>query len=230
MKETGVIFSTPMVQADLEGRKTMTRRIIKPQPECINNEKFIPVQTFLDNLEKLMKKGLKHIVDGTGGHVFPECHYGKSGDLIYVRETWCLTQPFEPETYYFGYKCGIQPHSNLPASSKYDYSIADKWKPSIHMPKTAARIWKKIISVRPERLQDITQEDAIAEGVIKGEGLDSRIWYYDYEAHLYNINNPISSFKSLWRSIHGPDSWEANPWVWRIEYEIISTTGRPQNI
>jgi hypothetical protein len=104
---------------------------------------------------------------------------------------------------------------------------AMKWKPSIHMPKAAARIWLQVESIAVERLRDITEEDAIAEGVNLAEGLiKGEMLWKDYEHDLNNLSNPKSSFKTLWRSINGAESWEANPWVWVVRFKVVSTTGR----
>jgi hypothetical protein len=220
MKETPMLFSTPMVQAILEGRKTQTRRVIKPQPECINQITPIPVEEYVAEIKKLFKKGLKHLVDGTGGTVFPDCLFGKPGDLLWVRETY---QKIE---------------GNRIIYKANPLIWGGKWKPSIHMPKAAARIWLQVVSIRPERLQNITKEDAIAEGIAplamsSMQLAQSGQLYFDYSKPKQFFNEglpPFWSFNSLWCSINGRDSWEANPWVWRIEFKVLSTTGKPSNI
>lgn len=102
------------------------------------------------------------------------------------------------------------------------------WKPSIHMPKAASRLWLMIEEIRVERVLDITEEDAKAEGVQSGEGLlKGSCLFYDYESKQYSLTNPKSSFKSLWKSINGEESWTSNPWVWVVKFRLLSKTGRP---
>ena len=194
MKETPIIFSTPMVKAILEGRKTMTRRIVKPQP-------------FKD------ERGW--------WHSYPFYHKNiNPGDLLWVRER------FETETdgnvkYYAG---------NIEVENNKAYERLTKWKPSIHMPKAAARIWLKVKDVRVERLEDISAKDAIAEGIDYMIDKITGFCGYDYLSGGYNLmTTPISSFLSLWRFVHIMERYEptGNPLVWVIEFEVISTTGKP---
>jgi hypothetical protein len=101
-----------------------------------------------------------------------------------------------------------------------------KWKPSIHMPKDAARIWLMLEDIRPQRLQDITEQDAIAEGILPIDQHGQLVWKrYDENATV--TSSPIVSFWSLWSSINGEDSWQHNPWVWVVKFRVLSTTGRP---
>ena len=215
MKETGVIFNTAMVQADLDGRKTNTRRT--RGLEKINQ---YPDQWLCDG--KMNDNGLFTFAsDQFHKEIDVKCPYGQPGDLIYVRETWkpeLVNREGKAYSYYYL------------ADNPQAKSTVNKFKPSIHMPKEAARIWKKIISVRPERLQDISNEDAIAEGIrCKTCRISGETGYLaPNRTDNAKFESAVKAFKSLWRSINGPDSWEANPWVWRIEYEIISTTSRPQ--
>lgn len=202
-----ILFSTPMVQAILVGSKIQTRRVVKLQPG--DGEYY----------EKLGENDFAYM--SIGGMSGPyKCPYGQVGDTLWVRESFCLTQPYDPETYYFGYKDGW--HSDNPASSKYDFSEPDVWKPSIHMPKEACRIFLKIINVRVERLNQISHDDSLKEGIID---------YQDGTYKNYYTNKglrgkdgvecvlPKASFQSLWCSINGFISWEANPFVWVIEFE-----------
>jgi hypothetical protein len=159
MKERPILFSTPMVSAILEGRKTQTRRILKNPEVSMQN-----------------------------------CPYGKPGDLLWVRETWGIEKRKEKRIVF--------------KARMNDYPIQDdRWRPSIHMPKDAARIWLKLTEVRVERLQDITEKDAIAEGI------------EDESPYFYN---PKYSFISLWESINGEGSFYQNPWVWVLTFEVLS--------
>jgi hypothetical protein len=192
MKDTPILFSTPMVQAILEGRKTMTRRVVNPQP---------PHWTWnLYPSDKLQTK----LRDGK----YVNCPYGKPGDLLWVRESWRFA----------GGGFDGKPDTSVMSPNDFIYKADEDWngpwKPSIHMPKSAARIWLEVTDVRVERLQEITETDAIAEGVRLE---DSKKWFK--HTHV---------FEELWQSINGPDSWEANPWVWVVSFKGLSTTGRPK--
>lgn len=225
MKERPILFSTPMVKAILEGRKTQTRRIIKesfngcithgPHP-CPNDP---VVLTPGEVLEHPFENGETMTIDYPQVRaVFhcstldaeAKCPFGKAGDKLWVRETWALTKYFNGLT-----------EAGFPVY-KADYSImpeAGKWKPAIHMPKDFARIWLEVESVGVEQLQDISEQDAKAEGV--------RFFNYDgcgvYENYILGPDtwemSARGSFATLWQSINGPESWEQNPWVWVIKFK-----------
>jgi hypothetical protein len=201
-----MLFSTDMAKANMDGNKTETRRIVKPQPESINNEKPIPMTKFLENLKELDKKGLKVVKSGTGGHVFPKCPYGKPGDVLWIRETYCKT---ESGIHYAASVC----------NPKYDKPDSG-WKPSIHMPLAACRYFAEITSIRVERLQNITEEAAIAEGVSRYP----RSPIYGYKKYGYEFDYVLTakeSYQTLWESINSKGSWELNPWVWVVQYRRI---------
>lgn len=183
-----ILFNTEMVRAILEGRKTVTRRVAKGK--ILNS--FVDVG-FSD-------EAIKDI----DNHLIDECKY-KVGDVLYVRETFAYSH--DPNDEYFVYKADGEP--NYPYYGK-ELSSKKQWLPSIHMPKSAARIFLKVTDVRIERLQDITAEQCADEG-IDIEGMD-----YRFEA--------VHEFSQLWNStIKKSDldqfGWEANPWVWVIEFE-----------
>ena len=191
MKETGLMFKAPLVRAILSGQKTQTRRILKNQ------------QSY--DLDK--------------------CPLGQPGDRIYVREQWQgpLMSSKEWEDHYFSEADDSPAKFRTPAYCRYaadggpppefvtmyDELVA-RWKPAIHMPKWAARIWLEITGVRVERLQEITEADCIAEGATGGHGA---IPGYHYNA------TPLEHFRYIWEST-GAD-WAANPWVWVIEFKRI---------
>lgn len=191
MKETPIIFSTPMVQAILDGRKTMTRRIFKKQP--------IPIQAQdgfkFWNIPKL----------GPVMNAVDKSPYGKPGDLLWVREKFIKCQ----DAYVY-------------ATDKNSDGL--KWKPSIHMPKSAARIWLRITDVRLERLQDISEEDAISEGVFFHDGLQG--YSTDINGSHFHCSMPVNSFRKLWININGSDSWDCNHWIWVLSFEVISKNGK----
>ena len=203
-----ILFNTEMVRAMLEGRKTCTRRVVKPQPksnlcytfagggcgtwgypspsahEIWGEEYKLPDDITKDDLEKQWN---------------PPCH---TDDILYVRETWCSA--YDGEKYFYL----ADKLTNREERSLLNYDDV-KWHPSIHMPKEAARIWLKATDVRVERLQEITETQAQAEGCNSGL-----------------LTGPCTArgqFENLWNStIKKPDAdkygWSANPWVWVIEF------------
>lgn len=235
MKQIPIIFSTPMVQAILAGRKNMTRRVVKFKNKSwrLSYEANEPDRTDLDAFGVLDKDGnLIEIEEGQPSSLkeLELCPYGKPGDILWVRETWLEEAiPKAPEGDY------DEIIYRFKASEEKDK--ATKWCPSIHMPKEAARIWLQVTDVRVERLQDITEEDAMAEGVKPAhcestEGCPSRLckdgctakgewWnYMEPNGEGFPAYSAKESFETLWQSINGPESWEANPWVWVVSFEI----------
>lgn len=215
MKEIPILYSTPMVQAKLARRKTQTRRLIKPKsPEdmalLINMEAGVNVEKSKEELIRC------------------SCPYGKPGDLLWGRET-ALFLPSQPQPGWI-YKADVDNDMEAELRSK-----GFKWKPCIHVPKVAARIWDRVIDVRIERLQEISEEDAIAEGVESwiDERLKSRpVRYRVYEPNddpgaMYS-STAYDSYLTLWQSLHGIESWNSNPWVWVIVSHQLSITGKPE--
>ena len=204
VKERPIIFSTPMVQAILEGRKTQTRRIVTPSRSgsCDTHHKsWLDWDKIYPNNPFGIKVHSK--INDTIHRVFP--HYNK-GDLLWVREAWCR---MDGELFFR-------------ASVKYPETL--KWKPSIHMPKAAARIWLQVKDVRVERVKDISESDAISEGV--GFGFQMNAGWPDYNNIKDGVcqvtqDTPEMSFATLWDSINGSESWDSNPWVWVVEFEKI---------
>jgi uncharacterized protein YqfB (UPF0267 family) len=201
IKEIPILFSTPMVQAILAGRKTQTRRIIKSRHESglfqVSRRKSDGQIISIESLDWDERNCEKNIT----------CPYGQPGDLLWVRESWRgVKQDFGEDRYEYR------------ATEKID--IDTKWKPSIHMPKTAARIWLEVTNVRAERLQDITEHDALQEGM-------SIRYDKDEDGLVVKDKRNTEAFEELWQSINGTESWEANPWVWVVEFKVLSTTGKP---
>lgn len=185
MNQHPIIFSTPMVRGILDGRKTQTRRIIKPQP-------YKNGDTWHYNKKSFGNSPPNEVCNSPIPGL--KCPYGQPGDLLWVRETWAPAM---------GEICFKADYSDKVLSEKRNKGL---WKPSIHMPKAAARLWLKITDVRVERLHDISEKDAIAEGC-------TRTRKEDYSAEW--------DFADLWESIYGGESWEANPWVWVIVFDRI---------
>lgn len=223
MKEIPMLFSTPMVQAILEGRKMQTRRLVKMPKDDIADAKW--GYTAFTPEGYISFRGVH--ASGQYGESFVKVPYCK-GDLLYIRETW-FPAAINSNRVLVGYH-EKDPDITIEITTdrvEYYWKQLDKGRmiPSIHMPKEAARIWLQVASVKVERLQDISEEDAKAEGV---ELID----YYDipkdgiqYRAHSYR-----EAFESLWKYINGPESWEANPWVWCVSFKVLSTTGKPSLI
>lgn len=182
-----ILFSTPMVQAIPEGRKTQTRRVVKPQPIDTND-----VLNLVDN-------DLQY-----------KCPYGQVGDVLWVRET--------VSRFSFG-GCYAYKADNDPEDE------CTKWRPSIHMPFEACRLFLKIINIRIERLQQIGRQDALSEGireVVELEDTKHERTYYQYKFGGSEFRTPQNAFMALWQSINGTESWDANPWVWVIEFKQIT--------
>lgn len=214
MKERPILFSGPMVRAILDGRKTQTRRIMKPQPTY---------DGFWWSHKGYSCGGEKQFRDGLP--LFVGCPYGVVGDRLWVRETFAPMQENRPIA-------NPAIYDNKPAWYRADNDrpmwAGKTWKPSIHMPRWASRITLEITGVRVERLNEISESDAIAEGIESkpqpyGKELDWK--YYGWLEKLNQWSTcPIRSYESLWNSINGPESWAANPFVWVIEFKRIETT------
>lgn len=214
-----ILFNTEMVLAILEGRKSCTRRIVKPQQligmlpdKCKNGapEEFLKEK-------KLM---FKPYCDMTGIELINTAYKApyQPGDILYVRETWCALPVNEAghirghSTYYYRADGDLRPSG-----------WRGKWRPSIHMPKDAARIWLKVTNVRVERLQEITDEQAKREGIQYYECPTGFTWKQETDMHNC-YTTPIGAMQALWNStIKKSDldryGWDSNPWVWVIEFE-----------
>lgn len=207
-----ILFNTEMVRAILDGRKSCTRRIVKPQQlvgllpdKCKNG---VP-EEFLKE-KKLMFKPYCNMTDIELINTAYKAPYQR-GDILYVRETWC--KGLERYIYRADY-------SDTEKFYRDGKEIEMKWHPSLHMPKDAARIFLRVTNVRVERLQDITVEDALAEGMDKYIRLNGEL----------DENSIITSFIGIWNStIKKSDldfyGWDANPYVWVIEFERCEKPG-----
>jgi len=241
MKERPILFNADMVRAVLDGRKTQTRRIMTVQPE---SNQFGLLR--ITDSTKRSDIGKYHWAESnaTGNHVRSKlfaCPFGAVGDRLWVKETWSVVShafdddglmidyvPDRPATtvhekpFGRGYYSG---HAIYAADGGFTWGDDDGcvdgrscWKPSIHMPRWASRITLEITGVRVERLQDISEEDALAEGVIP-EPCD----------HIRRSCEEIGccgdtekgEFGALWKSIHGDDGWQVNPWVWVVEFKRV---------
>lgn len=210
MKEKQILFSAPMVRAILDGRKTQTRRVVK---------KAIPDESFIN----APYNGFAFVGQFNGGtYTVPFlCPYGQPGDRLWVRETWQAYRQVNVE--YNECEEMESPkdrHHGLyePVYRADGKSQPNKWFPAIHMPRDCSRITLDITNVRVERLHDISEADALAEGVEReGDG------FRDYLMPETQVcATAKDSFLTLWQSINGPDSWAANPWVWVIEFKRVT--------
>lgn len=194
VKERPILFSGEMVRAILDRRKTQTRRIMKTQPVWVGYP-GVPFKT--------------SDADPAG---IINCPYGHVGQRLWVRETWSKAKsPFSRDIFYKA-DGDRQPGKQL--ALRYA-ERETRWRPSIHMPRDASRITLEITGIRVERLQEISEADAIAEGI---ESVSGGWKCYDLGG---TYADPVHSFDSLWSSINGPDSWAVNPWVWVIEFRRI---------
>jgi hypothetical protein len=222
-KERPIIFKDDMVRAILEGRKTKTRRIMKPQP-VIDSDGWFRWDGHKPN-SKLGAYASNHIdLQAISIFVGVSCPYGRPGDRLWVRETFMGPLIEEGGDYPNGYWspefCEYRADGGAaPEWLDVDGERHQGWKPSIHMPRWASRITLEITDVRVERLQDISEADAKAEGV---EPLRGGYWRHYQPGWTQHQLSAKGSFATLWDSINGPGSWEANPWVWAIEFRRVN--------
>ena len=202
-----ILFSAPMVRAILDGRKTQTRRAIRPQP----NGKLLGV---LDRDRGPRYWFAAGPADRSSVEVY--CPYGKPGDLLWVRETWQHSNhplgPYDRDCTVF-YRADYLDDPHGPDGEKSPEGKYRQWRPSIHMPRLACRITLRVTDVRVERLADISEDDVVAEGWphtdTNGAGVPLRDAY------------PIGWYANLWEDINGKGSWERNPWVWVVSFERV---------
>ncbi len=210
MKERGIIFNTEMVRAILDGRKTQTRRIMKPQPEpCEYGGTWWPsnICQSMIHIEDMLQN-CSGVWAGIAGIV---CPHGGVGDRLWVRETFgkrVVRDALGGTGEFITYRASKPDAVYCTSASGTDIPI--KWKPSIHMPRWASRITLEITDVRVERLQAASDNDFKAEGYplereLTGGSTDAFCW-----------------FRHLWDSVSKPDcNYENNPWVWVIEFKRV---------
>lgn len=195
-----ILFNTEMVRAILDGRKTVTRRLIKPQPEFREGETGTPERCAdgnwcfkIDQYTSIYDFDIK-----------PPYH---PGDILYVRETWGVYCRNWWEAGYFNYKADWQAQE-----SPYGPTEPPKWRPSIHMPKEAARIFLRVKSVRVQRLRDMVLADVLMEGIKEGDSYEETWdrWHKTWDSTVPKNPNKFKSY---------PYYWKDNPWVWVISFE-----------
>ncbi|OOM73963.1 hypothetical protein CLPUN_42010 [Clostridium puniceum] len=218
--EKPILFNTEMVKAIIEDRKTCTRRIIKKKYENANVDWFEnKYGKRLVYVQNDIPASIKN-PNGTTTHKLIAMEEIKKpykvGDILYVRETYA--DHWLPDGYCkdrYVYKVDGPPQFGYWGNE--DRGKFNVWIPSIHMPKDAARIFLKVVSIKAERIQDITEEDAMKEGA--GKAYYSSI-YSSKAKHGEKEDNYIDGFHELWNECYRwPKTWEGNPWVWVIEFE-----------
>jgi hypothetical protein len=226
MKERPILFSTEMVQAILEGRKSQTRRIMNPQP------------SLFDRLWMWTKKKMVYALPNQGEletsclGIWQVCPYGKSGDRLWVRETWglgAIEDTSWDHAAYIAYKADgkidlpidYKKCKRISLTSRPDLkTYINHWRPSIHIPHWASRITLEVVNVRVERVRDITEDDALAEGcepVMRDSG-GVTPWGAEIEIPCYH-----EGYAELWDKINAKRGygWDANPYVWVIEFKVL---------
>lgn len=226
-KDRPILFNADMVRALLDGRKTQTRRVMKPQPEPTPDDYPGPkghwwpcntVQSMV-HIEDEVQNGKEW-----SGFAAAICPYGQAGDRLWVRETFAYageegTTDGAPNDDWRPANPSFLPEIHRCWYRATDGHSADGfWKPSIHMPRWASRITLEIVSVRVERLKQISERDALQEGI----GLVLADDWPDPKAMSEAVaKSRRAGFKLLWESINGAESWTANPWVWVVEFKRV---------
>lgn len=201
-----ILFNTEMVRAIKDGWKTVTRRVIKPQFCALldgKTEEFVRIES--DKSFRFLGVAKDH--ENIKTVLVPPC---TEGEILYVRETWATT----PDGQHYLYRADANPAAGGFIRDDDGKLYCPRWKPSIHMPKEVARIFLRVTDVKAERLQQITPEDCIKEGV---------------EPHAMSVgdNFTLGFFSGIWDDTVKPSErelcdWDADPWVWVIRFEQIS--------
>lgn len=233
MKERPIIFSAPMIRAMLEGRKTTTRRTVKPAKCRDSGCELAPCE-----------------IAGEVNGYNPDYRYspyGKPGDRLWVRETFITGYELDDDELRVGdERVWYRADGEIDSWLDEDGYMGDpKWRSSIYMPRTLSRITLEVTAVRIERLQDISEEDALAEGIkppitengnalinisekhsaasfLNAANIDVFAHGPRAKATFDRSNWVVAHYAALWESIHGADSWDANPWVWVIEFKRVT--------
>ena len=212
MEERGILFNGEMVRAIIDGRKTQTRRVVKPQP---------PLRWSKVRWIDLLRCAWAYMWPNADKHVV-KCPYGQPGDRLWVRET-CRAEELESGLDGVRYRADmafVEIENSQLASERWCSLAREvgadvlKWRPSIHMPRWASRITLEVVSVRVERVQEITPEDAEAEGI----ALTAK-----EQASTNSASKFCPKFRFLWDSINVKRGygWAVNPWVWVVEFKRV---------
>jgi hypothetical protein len=244
--ERPILFSGPMVQAILAGRKTQTRRALKPQPPEDTGSLIVGEHhpTKVDRHGEQYPGAPVHGAYTTDGEWAVKCRYGAPGDRLWVRETFAEKLAHTGKPLGWAYRAD---------GERADYELGGgRWTPSIHMPRVACRLELEVTAVRVERLQDISEDDAKAEGCAaklhgtwwqgykdvggtigllhqQAEGETPPDWMIEPHKDIPRpwLDRPAKdAYKLLWDSINGAGAWAANPWVWVVEFKSAATSTR----
>jgi|694.fasta_scaffold131436_8 hypothetical protein len=221
MSDSPILFSAEMVRAILDGRKTQTRRVMKVQPWPDATVEVGPYHPHWIDRNGESQPGPStfgavwdHQDIVNGGDTGLRCPYGAPGDLLWVREGFAV----QPELWADNH--GPQPihytaDQVIGFAGKPDQRQIEDYrsKPSIHMPRWASRITLRITDIRVERLQDITEDDA------RAEGCDPARWIDETDVGMEGYRE---GFARLWNKINGPGAWDANPWIWAVSFERVT--------
>ena len=215
-----IAFNAPMIQALLDGRKTQTRRVVRPQPEgdemrfsttiCSSNKNHAGKHRWV-----IMPN--EYTIDSKISSPFFSCPYGKPGGLLWVKEPWQAWTEFNERK-----------ASQIPSRSDVNYIANENiWdarrRDARHMPHWASRITLETTRIRVERLQDISEEDAIAEGCRPYWNKENPIYLVcpnGSKLETHPLGGPQEDFQRVWASIYGPEAWDANLWVWVISFNV----------
>lgn len=244
MKERPILFSSPMVRAILDGSKTQTRRVVKLRQLSGSYYEGGAAGVDFDGFRIPREGGpapAKFSAEAVGGGAYMNeeiyCPYGQPGDRLWVRETWmpkishsCGDDVCDCETVYVNYPAGGEGmyfHGGIPEEWVMpEAAMRGKSVPSIHMPRWASRILLEIVSVRVERLHDLSEGDAVAEGIERMPCAvpDTKLWknYNPGNGCTPSMSIPQNSFRSLWESINGEENWLSNPFVWVVEFKRVT--------
>ena len=221
-RERPILFQGAMVRAILAGQKTQTRRIVKLpplQPWQLNSKgwRFIECDHSIEdwnNFTAGFGDGISTIIDVKCPYGKPaHARFGLPADRLWVKETWGLT--VEDTVCY---------------RADEPFSIVTRWRPSIFMARWASRITLEITAVRVERLQDISEADARAEGVCElslQQGEPGAWWTADPQNPDIAGRTAVCAYRKLWEKIHGPGSWDVNPYVWVVELRQVTPSNQP---
>ena len=204
MKERPIIMTTDSIRGILDGRKTMTRRVIKPQPELCGN--------FYELDKAGWSSGITSITPVYGHSLYYACPYGVPGDRLWVREAF-----------------KIEEENRVRYLADIDQPAYERgWRSSIFMPRWASRITLEVVNVRVERLQEISEEGAIAEGISPiSPGYNGVMWSAKIADETLCSRDPIDLYSLVWDTLNAKRgySWSSNPWVWVIEFKKAVSDG-----
>lgn len=228
MKKRPILFSAPMVLAILDGKKTQTRRVLKNAPP--DTEFF---STYHHPNDERRGQHFYAVAAGALTSFAVPCPYGQPGDRLWVRETWQHANsphgPYEPSCTCF-YRADYWDDPHGMDGEKSPEGKYRTWIPSIHMFRSASRITLEVVTVRVERLHDISDADALDEGIKRYSFRPDDGWpLCDGYTHLPDDGKctlqptAAEAYRELWASINGTGSWDANPWVWVVEFKRVDS-------